>query len=192
MMRWLFPGETNDWFVTASGLQVYVTNPGIYDIHVVDIGHALAHICRFGGHTRNFYSVAQHSVLVSHLVPPSLAFEGLLHDASEAYLGDVIHPLKALLPKYKRIERRWEDVIARKFGLQVGKDVKTEIKRADLRALATERRDLIVHRGYRWRLDELGYEPAPDIIRPLFPEQASNLFLDRFEELYALRGRMAA
>src|SRR4051812_16341267 len=72
-----------------------------YDIKA--IAHALSNLCRYTGHSKRFYSVAEHCVLVSRLVDPRFAFEGLMHDASEAFCGDVASPLKKLLPGYARI-----------------------------------------------------------------------------------------
>jgi len=101
------------WITTNSGKRFDFTQPfdNTFDIH--DIAHALAHINRFTGHTDQPYSVAQHSVYVSNIVPPRYALAGLMHDAAEAYLGDVSAPLKALLPEYKRIEHEVEMALCR-------------------------------------------------------------------------------
>ena len=75
----------SEWIITASGKRFYLRRPTPADIDAGDVAHALAHICRFNGHTREFYSVAQHSILVSRLLPDELKLAGLLHDAAEAY-----------------------------------------------------------------------------------------------------------
>ncbi len=79
---------------TFSRTMFYPLDPHPEDVHIVDIAHALANICRFGGHAKRFYSVAQHSVLVSRIVEPEDALHGLMHDAAEAYVGDVVRPIK--------------------------------------------------------------------------------------------------
>jgi len=128
------------WITTATGRRVDYVRVGPEDIDIEDIATALSRECRFAGHCKHFYSVAQHSVLVSRLVPEELALEGLLHDASEAYLKDIPSPLKSLLPDYREIEARFDRAIRRRFGLP--ETPSPEIKRADLVLLATERRQL--------------------------------------------------
>jgi len=145
-----------------------------YDIY--DIAHALSNICRFTGHTSSFYSVAQHSVLVSMLVPDRLALKALLHDAAEAYLGDVAAPLKALLPAYRAIECRVEAALLASFNLDPTPD--PIIKHADQRALVTEARDLMGR-----PITLYSAEPTEYRITPLRPHEAEMVFLDRFHEL---------
>jgi len=172
--------DRRDWFVTASGRRAFVLAPDPDWIVVGDIAHALSMLCRFGGHTREFYSVAQHSVMVSNLVPSTYALHGLLHDASEAYLGDVIRPLKGLLPAYKHIEEAWEGVIAVKYGLAWTDDAVDCVKRADCVALVTERRDLVAPHAWNWTEDEEGFLASSEEIRPLQPKAAELQFLKRF------------
>lgn len=125
----------------ASGRYFDYTKFGPEDIDINDIAHALSHLCRYTGHCRMFYSVAQHSVEVSLIVRPELALEGLLHDASEAYLGDVNRPLKMLLPDYRDLEHDVDRAIRMRFGLPLQES--PEVKEADNILLVTEARDLI-------------------------------------------------
>lgn len=102
---------------TFSGRYLDVLNPSPESIDLIDIVHGLSHQCRFGGHTPIFYSVAQHSVLVCNAeIPAELKLQALMHDASEAYLGDLPTPIKRLLPRYTKIEDNLMRVIAQKFG----------------------------------------------------------------------------
>lgn len=101
------------------------------------IAHALSNINRWTGHTSRPFSVAQHSLLVSHLVPPEFALGALLHDATEAYLGDIAAPLKSLLPEYQRLESSHWGWIAEAFRLP--RDMSPEVKYADMQALALEK-----------------------------------------------------
>ena len=99
-----------------SGTFVNLLDPDPDTLLIEDIAQALSVIPRFGGRTHAFYSVAQHSVDVYWRAHPSYALQALMHDASEAYLGDIPSPLKRLLPGYRRIEERFERVLATKFG----------------------------------------------------------------------------
>lgn len=154
-------------------------SPEMIDIN--DIAQALSNICRFCGQLDNFYSVAQHSVLVSYLVPKELALEALLHDASEAYCQDIPAPLKALLPDYRDIERLVDMSIRCKFGLPL--DHSCQVKHSDLVMLATERRDLDIDDGDQWAILE-GIKPTNLFeVHPLNPCQARSLFMARFKEL---------
>lgn len=128
---------------TRSGRQLDLLDPSPASIELDDIAHALGSICRFAGHTRVFYSVAEHSIMVSHLVPEGIRLRALLHDATEAYIQDIPSPLKRLLPEYQAIEARVWSAIARRFGLPVVDEAADAvIKHADAVALRVEMRDL--------------------------------------------------
>lgn len=170
---------------TLSGKKFDYVNATVDDIEIEDIATALSHICRFAGHLPEFYSVAQHSVLCSQLVPPEFAFEALMHDAAEAYCQDIPAPLKALLPDYRRIETFVDELIRFKFDLPLTQSA--VVKYADLTMLATERRDLEIDDGTEWPM--LEGIPTSDLIQivPLRPGQAYGLFIARFNELMEQR-----
>lgn len=165
---------------TFTGTYFDFANPKRETIHIEDIARALSNICRFNGHTKEFYSVAQHSVLVSEACNPEDALHGLLHDASEAYLGDVVTSLKDMLPSYKVLEADLQSAIYRCFGLDP--EMPASVKYADLSLLAAERRDLMNHGGYSWSVLD-GVEPIGHLIEPLLPKQAYNLFINRYFEI---------
>lgn len=168
------------WLQTFTGKHLDYTNPCPHAFDKDSIAQALSHECRFNGHIPEFYSVAQHSVLVSYLVPKHMAWEALLHDATEAFCKDIPAPLKELLPDYKRVEDRLDKVIRLKYGLPL--TTSPEIKQADLIMLATERRDFDLYDGTVWPA-LIGIEPMVETICPLNPVQARALFLNRWEEL---------
>nr|WP_310616651.1 HD family hydrolase [Pantoea cypripedii] len=168
------------WIITQSGKHFDFLNMSPDAICIEDIACALSNLCRFTGHVQDFYSVAQHSVHVSYLVPEEFAMEALLHDAAEAYCNDIAQPLKRLLPDYRAAIQLVENQIADKFGLPV--QMSAEVKTADLVMLSTERRDLDLDDGTPWPILE-GIDPAPFLLSPLNPRQARVRFLQRFYEL---------
>lgn len=141
------------------------------DIEIEDIAHALALLCRFNGHCREFYSVAEHSVWVSENCLSEQALAGLLHDAAEAYLGDIPTPIKDQLPEFKKAEERAEAVIARVFGLAAAPDVKS----VDTLAFEIEKAQLFVGPG----------DAAQNGLACLSWRKAEESFLRRFRELQA-------
>ena len=170
---------------TFTGQHIDYRNVRAEQIDIEDIATALSNICRFCGHVPEFYSVAQHSVLCSLIVPDEFAFEALMHDATEAYVQDIPAPLKRLLPDYRQIEDLVDAVIRQKFELP--ETMSTPVKYADLIMLATERRDLDLDDGTVWPVLE-GIPPSDMVISsPLKPGQAYQLFMNRFNELMELR-----
>lgn len=176
----LAASNVSSTILTASGRYFDLIRPDNNLPTLGEIAHALAHICRYTGHVSRFYSVAQHSVLVSRIVPPMDARAGLLHDMAEAFIGDVSRPLKQLLPAYKWIERRIEADLFCRFGLP--QQMPESVKRADLILLATEQRDLMPAHADDWAC-LAGIEPLADRIEPVSPEEARRMFMDRAFEL---------
>lgn len=163
---------------THSGGKFYPLAPAGKDMHISDVAIALAKQCRFNGHCEGFYSVAQHCVLVSHIVPEWCAREGLMHDAPEAWIGDLVTPVKYRCDDYLRIEEGVELVVARRFKLVY--PMPDIIKKADKQALATEKRDLLGNPDWTHLK---GIKPHPDTIIPLEWQDAQWLFLQRAAEL---------
>jgi uncharacterized protein len=170
----------NTWITTYTGKHFFALEPNPDDIDIQDIAHALSNVSRFVGHCREFYSVAQHSVLVSQHCKPEHALYGLCHDMSESYLNDVPTPLKQtpIFEGYRKAEHHLQSMIYAKFGMAAVEP--DDVKVADQRVLATEMRDLMPPSATRWKIAE----QALDIkIEPLLPQQAKQLFLQRFYEL---------
>jgi len=165
---------------TWSGRQIDLVDPSPDDVHIVDIATALSRECRYAGHASHFYSVAQHSVLCSRIVPQELAIEALLHDAAEAYIKDIPAPLKRQLPDYKEIEARFDCAIRAHFGLP--ETPSPAVKEADNILLATEVRDLFPP-GSMLHEFTVAAEPMNGRIWPLAPETAKDQFMDRFNYL---------
>lgn len=185
------PERIGDWLQTYTGIQFWPLDPRPEDIRIEDIAHALAQMCRFGGHTDEFYSVAQHSVHVCQLTQQegeggswrTIALSALLHDATEAYLIDVPRPVKRSLTNYKNVEIRIADTIAEwfygAFGIRLDFN-HAKVKWADNVALATETRDLLGPKPAPWH-DEM--QPDKRRIDPLPPMKAKKLFLTTFDRL---------
>jgi hypothetical protein len=157
---------------TFTGRFVDVINPELEDIDIEDIAHALSHGCRFGGHTREFYSVAQHSILCSYMTTDlDYALEALMHDASEAYLIDVPRPIKIHLSNYKEIENNLMTLIAKKFGFTW--PLHESVKVVDEVLLQLEWDSLMINKN--------------NTIVPMTSKEAKSEFLRRFHELTQIK-----
>lgn len=169
-----------DWIQVFSGRCFYPLDPRPEEIEIEDIAHSLSMRCRYGGHSLFFYTVAEHSVLVSEHVPAEHALWGLLHDAAEAYSADVPRPLKRCLPDWKPMEARIMAAVCERFGLPPREP--DEVKRVDL-AITSDERALLMRPCER----EWGALPPPvgARIRCLDPAAAKALFLERFHRLAA-------
>ena len=168
------------WIQTFTGLRVDPLAPDADALALADIAHALSLLCRFNGHCRVFYSVAEHSVRVARALPREHAPWGLLHDASEAYLADIPRPLKRRLPDYEAAEERFMRVVATRFGLPW--PMPAAVHEADTRLLATEARDLMGADPRAWGL---AVEPLSGAIAPWSPAEAEAAFLALWAELAA-------
>lgn len=164
---------------TYTGNTFHYENMSPKDVSIEDVSHALSHICRFTGHVKVHYSVAEHCCRVSDLCSPENKLWGLLHDASEAYCSDLPRPFKRLigLEPYRTYERRIMHIICERFGLPL--EEPKEVKAADMRLLVTEQRDLMVNAGPEW----YDVNPLLDLITPWTAEVAKEEFLKRFNAL---------
>ena len=171
------------WIQTYTGKKVHPFNLKIEDIDIEDIAHSLALQCRFNGHVKEFYSVAEHCCRVSDICPPYLKAWGLLHDASEAYLCDLPTPLKNEFPEYRDLERVLLRVLSTRYILfnLFPMERMREIKEYDLILLATEGRDLLNKCETDWLKDFP--EPLPEIIIPWSWRMAEKEYLKRAEQL---------
>jgi 5'-deoxynucleotidase YfbR-like HD superfamily hydrolase len=167
------------WIYTFTGKKFYLLEPSLENIDIVDIAHSLSFQCRWTGHSRFHYSVAQHSYYCSFLGPGHEALDRLMHDASEAYISDISRALKyrtEIGQVYLKIESRIQEMIACKFRFSLAAP---SVKVADDLMLYTEMKQLINYRN-----EELfGKELAPISIEQWSPEFANQMFLKRFEEL---------
>ncbi len=162
------------YIYTYSGQKFFPLLPELEKILILDIAHALSNICRFTGHVKSFYSVAQHSVLVSLDCPPKLALAGLLHDASEAYLCDVSSPVKKLdsMKTYREVEEKLQAIIYSKFGVPFTTPP-PKVHDSDVRVYRTEVENLMPYKAEGERAD------IPDF-KAWSPDRAENEFLARY------------
>lgn len=167
------------WIQTYTGRAFDLLDPQPDMVVIEDIAHALSNICRFTGHTRVFYSVADHSCHVAEILPDELRLQGLLHDAAEAYIQDIATPLKWLLPDYKLIEQRVWKAIAAKFNLPEVLD--PQVKSADLCMLMTERRDLLSAPPHPWDPFFEAICPVPWHIIPISGHHGRHAFLRMYD-----------
>lgn len=184
-----------DWMQTFTGRQFYPLDPKPADVDIVDIAHALSMLCRYNGHVERFYSVAEHCIHLSYAVAPEHALWALLHDATEAYVGDMIRPLKRSMPDYVIAEDLVMAAIATRFNLFVthwtrhtlpnGSEgllpaMPPQVKAADTAILLDERMALLAEPPRPWSTDGGSLGVA---IRAWSPAEAEHRYLSRFAEL---------
>ena len=176
------------WIETYTGKRFPLLEPDEALLCIEDIAHALSNQCRWTGHTKFFYSVAEHSVLVSRYSNPIDQLEGLLHDASEASMADLNRPLKhctQIGPPYFEVEKRIMQAVVNKFGLSSA--MPASVKEADNFILWAEKQQLMPPTDWRNPGDWDVQPPNPKFSIPkiggYFPRAAENLFLDTFEQL---------
>lgn len=175
--------------LTATGKRFDLYEPDTDLIDPRDVAHSLAHLCRFNGHTREFYSVAQHACMVADLMPEQDKLAALLHDAAEAYIGDMVQPLKQWMYAYQDVEQWiWERICTR-FNLNP--ELPASVRHADLVALATERRDLMPADPATWDC-LIGIEPMVETIRPWPATEARLTFHQRLMDQLAIEHRRKA
>lgn len=189
-----------DWITTASGTKFWPLDPRPEDVKIEDIAHALSNTCRFGGHCREFYSVAQHCCLMVKHASPRAQIVALLHDAAEAYIGDIVTGVKRQLrvccryavgqEEFKEVESRLLCVIGEALKVpELGGGIESswiEVDELDKRMLATEHRD-IMRDGLEWSSTK-GAEPFTDVIAPWGPgEGAKRIFLFTYNYLQERR-----
>ena len=162
-----------------SGAYFDFEDPESSGFTIDDVAHGLSNICRFTGQCMRFYSVAEHSVHASKIVPSGFELEALLHDAPEAFVGDISKPLKTLLPDYKVIEDRAEAAVLGRFGVRL--PLSPQVKLADLKMLRVEQDQAMGNDDFWPIIAELD---AADVTLQFWnPEEAKRQFLVRFHEL---------
>jgi hypothetical protein len=177
--------RNGDWLLLNSGQRYWPLDPRVGDFLIEDIAHGLSNICRWGGQTDKFYSVAEHSVLVSSFVRPELQLAALLHDAAEAFVGDVPRPLKRILgAPYQLIEDRTHEVIAMQFGID--KEMHPQIKEVDHRITVDERQQLFANNDddLPWQFAD-GVGLSIDLSQPMLPWRAKQAFIQTYNFLVA-------
>ncbi len=186
----------------ATGRLLDVASLKSWEVELEDIATALSNLCRFTGHVREFYSVAQHCFEVSRLaevlaqkslnqnIPNWATFvgkRGLLHDAHEAYIGDVATPIKSVMCdgfEFEDMVDGIDEAIFKRFGVNATAcGLRDVIDTADERMLATEKRDVLTRSDLPWSYPKLG--PIDRVIVPVGPKEAKRLFVERFNELWA-------
>ena len=173
-------GRRGDWLQTFTGGQFWPMDPRPEEVYAEDIAHALSMACRYAGHCIRFYSVAEHSVLLSRAVAPEHRLWALLHDASEAYLVDVPRPVKPFLTNYREAEDRLMAIVCQCFGLPP--EIPAEVKRADSAILNDERAQNMRHSRHDWSID-----PTPLGVTLQFwsPHQAEAEWLNALDNALA-------
>lgn len=170
-------GRQGDWMQTFNGRQFWPLDPRPEEICIEDIAHALSMQCRYAGHCLRFYSVAEHSVLLSRAVSHDNRLWALLHDASEAYLVDLPRPVKHSVVGYAAAEDAVMAAVCRKFELPT--EIPAEVKAADRAILTDEMRQNMAKPPVRWSTEG---EPLGVKLGFWSPNRAHSEFMAAFHE----------
>lgn len=186
-----------DWCLTFTGRVFYPWDPRPEDFCIEDIAHHLSHVsCRYGGACRRFYSVAEHSVLISCLAPDPWKLEALLHDVGEMISGDLVQQIKHArgMTAFRRLDKRTTAAAFKWAGVKPTRASTAAIKELDNRIVRDEIRALLkgweIYIKHRPGIAEL--RPTGALVVGLQPERAEQLFLARFESLTRERNRPSA
>jgi hypothetical protein len=185
------PPPSGDWLLTFSGLKFYPLDPRPEAVCLQDIAHALAHICRWTGHTAYHYSVAQHAVQVALAVEqmaPDLALLALHHDDAEAYIGDIARPWKRNLYVMETVpvdvvEEQVRAVILETLGIHASPEAWAVIQAADNRILQAESDALMPHHP---EFPSFGRKPLACSMERMWPDSARDSFLFHHNRLSTL------
>jgi uncharacterized protein len=172
--------RVGDYIQVYSGHPFWPLDPRASEVDIRDIAHALANQCRFSGHVRRFYSVAQHSFHVSLACESKDALWGLLHDAAEAYTLDMPRPLKqhSAFAPYLEVEALIMRSVCERFGLPP--EMPPSVKQADDALLAAEVHSLMTPCEDIWGKWISTVMPWSGTIEPMDPDRAKVAFLERF------------
>lgn len=175
--------KMDDGIALLSGTMFNYNCPEESNVTIDDIAGALSNICRFSGHLPFFYSVAQHLVNTSYLVPPEHAYSALMHDTAEAFTNDLPTPLKWALPVFKELEVKIESAMAKKFGFQF--PYPDEVKLADTQMLLLEKTYVKGDKNEWEYYRDVEFEHLKDHVnlKGWQPCRAKREFLDRYNEL---------
>lgn len=172
--------KDNIWIQTYTGKKFYPLNPKEEDICIKDIAWSLSNLCRFNGHSKYFYSVAEHSVYVAENVPEKYALQGLLHDAAEAYIGDISGPIKPFF-KVDLIERHLMRCISLHFLMNDFCPLPDIVKKVDVALLADEAKQVMNPCDHLW--PQLTEKPLGVDIKCYSPIQAFCLFMNHYKKM---------
>ena len=168
---------SDNWILTFTGKKFDYEEIESNVLCIEDIAHGLSNNCRFNGQCRKFYSVAQHSILLSQLVSKENRLVALLHDATEAYMPDFPNPLKKYLPEISRLEKRIWFAVAKTFGLD--EEIPEEVHEFDRRICSTELVELF--KDFHLAKSLSIYKPIDKLfIKPWTPEKAKKAFLNTY------------
>lgn len=178
-----------DWIETYTGKKFWPLDPRPEDICIEDIAHALSNTCRYNGHCKHYFSVAQHSLNCCFYtmrlpnIPLRFALLALLHDAAEAYVSDMARPIKPFIKGFEEIEDNCQRVIYEALSIKPPNVLGREfVKSVDSIMLVTEAKVLMLFDGWgKWTEDV-----EPDDLTMILnenPEDVRDRFIRQYEYL---------